>query len=197
MRILPVRVTSYKPYEQLFNARDEVINLLVKELERLKNIKFGIHLKIDFIKLNDGNKVTANFISKYKISLNRFEVEDILKGMEKEIIDRIDKWMGIGSGYIVAQIRAHTIRFYKFKALRGSSYIPLPEELKSRKGLINLKNKKDNECFRWCHLAHLYPQDKNPQRIEKYRKYIKEVDYTGIKFPVSIRYSSYRKTKSY
>ena len=43
-----------------------------------------------------------------------------------------------------------------------------------------MKNE-DNECFRWCHIRHLNPQDKDPQRIKKSDKqYIKNLDYTGI-----------------
>ena len=58
----------------------------------------------------------------------------------------------------------------KYKPMNGSSYIKLPTELQnSAKGLINLK-KKDNECFRWCHIRHLNPQDKYPQRIKKVDK---------------------------
>ena len=34
-----------------------------------------------------------------------------------------------------------------------------------KKGLINLKND-DNECYRWCHIRHLNPQTKNPQRMK-------------------------------
>lgn len=44
------------------------------------------------------------------------------------------------------------------------------KELKKEvQGLINLKNE-DNECFRWCHIRHLNPQDKNPQRIKNLTK---------------------------
>ena len=56
----------------------------------------------------------------------------------------------------------------------------------TKKGLINLKNN-DNECFRWCHIRLLNPQDKDPQRIKKSDKeYINKLDYSGIKFPVEI-----------
>ena len=67
-----------------------------------------------------------------------------------------------------------------------ASYIELPIELKNpAKGLINIKNK-DDECFRWCHIRHLNPQRKNPQRIKKDdKKYIGGLDYTNIEFPVS------------
>ena len=48
-----------------------------------------------------------------------------------------------------------------------------------------MKNK-DNECFRWCHIRHLNPQKKDPQRIKKDDKqYVDKLNYNGIMFPVS------------
>ena len=53
--------------------------------------------------------------------------------------------------------------------------------------MINLKND-DNECFRWCHIRHLNPQAKYPQRIKKVDKpYIEKLDYSGIQFPVNTK----------
>ena len=76
--------------------------------------------------------------------------------------------------------------------LKGSSYIELPPELRnSAKGLINLRNK-DKQCFGWCHIRHLNPQQKYPQRIKKSDKeYIKNLDYTHVTFPVAQK--DYRK----
>ena len=72
--------------------------------------------------------------------------------------------------------------------MKGSSYIELPTELKNpAKGLINLKNK-DDECFRWCHIRYLNPQEKDPQRIKKSDKeFIEKLDYSGIEFPITIK----------
>ena len=54
-----------------------------------------------------------------------------------------------------------------------------------KKGLINIKNK-DDECFRWCHIRHLNPQEKDLQRIKKEdKKMINELNYYGIDFPLS------------
>ena len=53
--------------------------------------------------------------------------------------------------------------------------------------MINIKNK-DNECFRWCHVQNLNPQEKDPQRIKKAdKKYVEMLDYTGIEFPVNVK----------
>ena len=75
--------------------------------------------------------------------------------------------------------------------MKGSSYIQLPHELRnSAKGLINMKNE-DNECFRWCHIRHLNPQEKYPQRIKKTDKqYVGKLDYSKIEFPVSVKHYS-------
>ena len=104
----------------------------------------------------------------------------------QEILNVIDKWVSEGSGWVIDQIDSHYINVTTYKPLHGSSYIELPTELRNpKKGLINIKNK-DDECFRWCHIRHLNPQEKDPQRIKKDdKKMINELNYEGIEFPVS------------
>ena len=51
-----------------------------------------------------------------------------------------------------------------------------------------MKNE-DNECFRWCHIRHLNPQEKYPQRIKKTDKqYVEKLDYSNIEFPVNVQH---------
>ena len=53
------------------------------------------------------------------------------------------------------------------------------------KGLINIKNNVNN-CFLWCHIRYLNPLKIHPERITKADKnMINDLDYEGIKFPVS------------
>ena len=41
------------------------------------------------------------------------------------------------------------------------------------RGLINLKNK-DDECFKWCYVRFINPQNKEPDRIKnKIKKLLK------------------------
>ena len=63
--------------------------------------------------------------------------------------------------------------------------------------MINIKNK-DDECFRWCHVRHLNPQEKDPQRIKRDDKqYVDKLNYNGITFPVSQKqYQKIEKQKS-
>ena len=93
-----------------------------------------------------------------------------------------------GSGWTIESVNNHYLNIVQYQPMKGSSYIKLPEELNnSKKGLINLQNN-DNQCFRWCHIRYLNPQDKKPQRIKKSDKeYINKLDYSGIEFPVTTK----------
>ena len=77
----------------------------------------------------------------------------------------------------------------KYNALARSSYIKLLKKLDHpRKGLINLQNNDDNECFKWCLVKYLIPADHNTRRITKADKYFaKGIDFKDKNFPVKIR----------
>ena len=58
--------------------------------------------------------------------------------------------------------------FQKYNPFTSSSYIKLPKQLDhSRKGLINIQNTDDNECFEWCLVRYLNPVDHHPARTTK------------------------------
>ena len=116
-----------------------------------------------------------------RIIINDSEIDDALQLSKQKILNLIAKWISEGSGWTIESINNYFLNIVKYRPLKGSSYMELPKELRnSAKGLINLKNN-DNECFKWCHIRHLNPQDEKPQRIKKSdRQYINNLDYTGI-----------------
>ena len=75
-----------------------------------------------------------------------------------------------------------------YEPTKGSSYISLPAELRNyTKGLVNMKND-DNECFRWCHIRYLNPQEDHPCRIKKSdKRMVEELNYQGTEFPISVK----------
>ena len=65
----------------------------------------------------------------------------------QEILYRIDNWIDQGSGWIVKSIEGFYLNVSSYSPLIGSTYIELPDKLKtSRKGLINIQND-DNKCL--------------------------------------------------
>ena len=85
-------------------------------------------------------------------------------------------------------LHLYRISFALLKTSSGSTFIELPVKLTNlMKGLMSIKNT-DNTCFLWCHIRHLNPLKRHPQRIRKADKnMVNDLDYEFIKFPVSKR----------
>ena len=181
------------PLLHLQNTRSAIKHHIKKILTDMKGIKFNETLKVKFWRHDDDKFFgrifqTAFFNSKPQTIINDINISESLEVTKQQILNFIAQWISEGSGWIFDSIISHHINIVKYQPIKGSSYIQLPVELRnSSKGLINLKNN-DNQCFRWCHIRHLNPQEKYPQRIKKIDKeYINKLDYSNIDFPVTIK----------
>ena len=183
-------INRQDPLIQLHNTRSVIKNNLSNVLNEMKGLKFNESLKITFVK-QKGDELIEHaqpFFSKTQTVTNETEIANLLQITQQLIVNKIQQWISEGSAWIIKSVDGHFINVVKYKPLRGSSYIPLPKELRHpAKGIINMKNN-DNECFRWCHIRHLLPQKNNPQRIKKCdKKYVEKLDYSGIEFPVHVK----------
>ena len=171
---------SRRAVEYLFN------NLLVQT----KGFKFVETLQVKFFKQSNDKNILKNgyFNSTTDLIINETDIKLAIQASQQQILNKIAQWISEGSGWTIQSIENHYINIAIYNPLKGSSYIELPKELRhSAKGIINMKNK-DNECFRWCHIRHLNPQDKDPQRIKKTDKQnIEKLDYSSIEFPVTVK----------
>ena len=183
-------INNKDPLTQLQNTRKAVEYHIIKILSSMKGLKFIETLMVTFKKFENGEIVykTAYFNSKPQTIINNTEIPEALQLSKEQILNIIAQWISESSGWTIESVDNHHLNIVQYQPMKGSSYIKLPQELRnSSKGLINMKNE-DNECFRWCHIRHLNPQDKNPQRIKKSDKqYIQDLDYTGIEFPVTTK----------
>ena len=173
-------------------------NSLTKKLAQILNQKGSykgyLTLRVELKKriLQDGEEAyefaRPYFNSTTRTILNELEIRDFYDQAVEEILNRIARWISKGSGWVIERILNLYFNVVSYVPLKGRSYFPLPEELRHhRKGLINLQND-DNKCFLWCHVRHLNPIENNPQRVKETDKALaKELDYTGVTFPVTIR----------
>ena len=178
------------PLRQLQKSRRAVEYLFNNLLVQTKGFKFVETLQVKFVKHSNDKKILKNgyFNSITDLIINETDIKLAIQASQQQILNKIAQWISEGSGWTIQLIENHYINIVNYNPLKGSSYIQLPQELRnSAKGLINLKNN-DNECFRWCHIRHLNPQDKDPQRIKKTDKqYIEKLDYSSIEFPVTVK----------
>ena len=179
------------PLAQMQNTRKAIEHRVIALLNEMKGLKYVETLKVTFNKMSDGEIVIKNgyFNSKVQTIINHTEINEALQMSKQNILNQISQWISEGSGWTIQSVDSHYLNIVKYKPMKGSSYIQLPSELRNcAKGLINIKNE-DNECFRWCHIRHFNPQDKNPQRIKKIDKqYVEKLDYSNIEFPVNVKH---------
>ena len=177
------------PLVQLQESRKTIEYLFNNQLKTTKGFKYVETLQVKFTKFSNDRKTEKNgfFNSKPDLILNNTNIQSSLQISKQHILNTISQWVSEGSGWTVQSIESHHINIANYSPLKGSSFIELPPEINRSKGLINIKNK-DNECFRWCHIRHLNPQDKHPNRITKTDKnFIKQLDYSNIEFPVTVK----------
>ena len=155
-----VDIVDFSPLKQLNETEKVVQDKLRLDLVKMKGLKATVTLKTTFEKQTEDKAVTktAFFNSRAIVILNKDDVSETLQNASNQIINKIGNWLSEGSGWSIFSVDGHYVNLVQYTPLHGSSYIALPEELRNaKKGLINIKNK-DNECFRWCHLAKVYSE---------------------------------------
>ena len=55
----------------------------------------------------------------------------------------------------------------KYEPIKGSSYLPLPDALKNKQAVVNIKNDDEN-CLHYCLRAALFPAKNNINKVSSY-----------------------------
>ena len=93
-----------------------------------------------------------------------------------------------GSGWGFVRVDGLVLFTDIWDPVKASSYIDLPEELKNKNAIINMKNEDNNKCFLWCVLRALNPKNSHPERIDKDLKSKENtLNMEGIAYPVDFK----------
>ena len=138
--------TDRHALEQLQNTRLAISRLSGTILNNTKGFKFVETLKITFLKRKDDGNIykPAYFNSRAQNVINPNDFLSSLPLSQQQILNGTGVWLSEGSGWTISIINEHYIDTVVYEPTKGSSYIPLPVELRnSKKGLVNLKNEDD------------------------------------------------------
>ena len=179
-------VYDYKVY--LKSITSKVIALLGKQP---KPLKVMFRMQCQFHKMENGAESGAEEVfTDYHFNTKNIVVDDATNLTDffsvsvERLVELIESLQGKGSGWVFDEVSHFDILINVYKPLAGSSWIPLPKFLASKKALINPKNT-DQECFKWCVVEGMYPQKRDRDRITKTSKANAELfNWDGINFPV-------------
>lgn len=167
-----------------------VFKELCKQLDRLKTLKFNLSAEICFVKETSEGEfsyTSAFFNSSTVTLLSSEELELIIQNSFEQIKKQIEDFSERGSNwsfFTINYLRIN-IAFYRWGKLAPRGYIPLPDKLKHRKGLLNIQNN-DGQCLIYCILAKRHHPSKNASRASAYHPFMNSLNLNGIEFPVVI-----------
>ncbi|CAB4039210.1 Gastrula zinc finger, partial [Paramuricea clavata] len=136
-----------------------ILTHLSNELVEKRGIKWFISVKVRFIKPKpDGEDLSTepHFRSLCMKTVNQHELDNQLDEAKQKITQSLVLFQKEGSGWVLDKILHLDLSIAQYTPVRGSSYIPLPNKLKTKKAIINIRNS-DNKCFMWSILAALHP----------------------------------------
>ena len=107
-------------------------------------------------------------------------------------VDNFLQHIEIGdSELIFHKINYLRIQYSKGKITRAGGYIQKPKTLKSKQGIVNIRNKTDDKCIIWCLLAYKYYDTINHNKKSEtstYKKYFDEIiQPKAITYPIDIQ----------
>ena len=181
---------EYKdPKLYLTDVTHTTTRLIESNLNKGTKVKVALHCEM--VRVDPDTKedvyTTCYFNSNLKTIIQKDTVTGEYRVMSNEILENVANFQRRGSGWIFRKVLSMDIHLNKYEPLSGSSYIPLPKVLQSKGAIINVLNKKDNECFKWAVTSALYPAEKHPERQTKYIENSKKFNWDGINFPASFK----------
>ena len=181
---------EYKdPKLYLTDVTHTTTRLIESNLNKGTKVKVALHCEM--VRVDPDTKedvyTTCYFNSNLKTIIQKDTVTGEYIVMSNEILENVANFQRRGSGWIFRKVLSMDIHLNKYEPLSGSSYIPLPKVLQSKGAIINVLNKKDNECFKWAVTSALYPAEKHPERQTKYIENSEKFNWDGINFPASFK----------
>ena len=132
---------------------------------------------------NENFHITSTITSATSITELQQELQKKIDYMKQQVPEKET----VGSGWVFKKVVSIEMHIARYKPLKGSSYLPTPPQLQVKKAIVNVQNKKDNECFKWAVLSAMFPAQRDTERLNKYTEHESELDWTGLKFPVEVR----------
>ena len=137
-------------------------------------------------------EITRYFNSKSsEVLKSPTQIKEYVNNIVNKFFESIVDAHGGSAGYFY-KIDNIKILIAKRKVTKAGTYIKLPEEIENKRACVNIKNKKDNLCLKYCLLAQKYydtitSKDKN--EVYHYKKHLDEIiEPKDITYPIDIQH---------
>lgn len=179
---------------RMFLTKNTFLNLikpeLVQKLSKLANIrtvKFNLKLEATYNRPNVKNSADNRaFKSAAKAFVSYSNVNKILDETFSILLAEQDAYAGKGSGFTLQCIDGLLLGIYHHTSMNGSSCIPLPTDIATRKAVKNPQNQ-DQQSFKCATQLTRHVIDHNHRIKTNYSNEEHRYKSSGIHFPIPFR----------
>ena len=161
----------------------KILNLL----NRFQGLKIWTSIEVEYTKQNDNKDVLTRYLnSKAETVFNDFELDEIVRKILEQIIERNANFIQIRSGLVLNKVKCAAIHVSKHVPLAGASYKPLPKFLQDKHAVINVQNT-DDRCFGYSVLSMLQPCAIHAERPNNYNNFFLTRNLNQLNYPIEPR----------
>ena len=150
--VVPPNLRNNDPLIFHHIIEDELLERIREESNELGPIKFQYTFVPEIEKVTEqGVENETCYLGQREPMLlnayNRVELKRKLRARINELKEQLAGWTERGSGWIYKGIKVAYLDISRNNPLRGGTYIPLPQKLKDKQAIINVKNR-HNACIK-------------------------------------------------
>ena len=163
----------------------EILELLREGMRQHRATLFYMYFDCFFSRMSESGlqETEARFYTPVQV-LTDFDFIN-LTDLAACVDSKIEAFNTNGSGWELEHVMSATLFTCCYRPTQGSSYVETPECLAKKRAVINVQNQ-DELCFAWAVLSAIHPPKYDPQHVSKYKKYLGELDLTGLSFPLKV-----------
>lgn len=151
-------------------------------LRNNNTFKVNIHLLCKYKKIGQQQEQEFNFKTRKNIITKSVNLQDIFEDVTTTLKKEMIEFEVRGSGWTLTSVETVQFRYAVYQPIKGSSYIPLPDCIKSTKSVINFQNS-DNLCFKYAVLSKHIPRIWSQQT---FLPYLNLYNFSNLTWPVGI-----------
>ena len=159
-------IPRHAPREFMQMAKRDILKLMRENRQTRARMILNCEMTRKELFSESTQILNTFFHSETVENLEGTDESEVYNTFIQTIEERIQNFNQRGSNWRFQRVLFLDVQFTDFIPLRGSTFLPLPSKIASKKAVINMKND-DDLCFKWSVTRALHPVDVHPERITK------------------------------
>ncbi|XP_053597646.1 uncharacterized protein LOC106693382 [Microplitis demolitor] len=158
--------------------------------KNVAGVKVNVELFCNFRKNTSVEEEVKSFNTKSRAILPATSLAEWYTDFVYEkMLNKVEEFNQKDSGWSLTEITNLVVTMSKYTPLQGgtSTFVRLPRDIQMKRAVLNIENF-DEYCFLWSVVAAIHlPNTGHPERTSAYPHYSAVLEYTGIKFPMTLK----------